>query len=370
VTALSVRGLVDRGWECTVVAPSYPAGAGGFADPETPERVVSIPSMPMPVYPDLRLSVPDYRTVKTTVDVFQPDVVHCATEFVIGGLGQLAAKAAGIPVVSSYHTDFGRYTAAYGVPWLAGGVNRYVSGFHRRNQLTLTPSAAARGDLLRMGVPRVEVWGCGVDTRLFAPTKRDDALRSRHAPDGAFLFLHVGRLAAEKNIHVLVDAFRIASEQLPAGSIRLVIAGAGPEEERLRAAAVPGLSFLGVLDRRKVLPGLYASADAFLFASLTETLGLVVLEAMASAVPVIATPAGGVGDHLRNLENGLSVPENAPAAMARAMVQLVHDNNLRQRLAAGARSTAVRLGWDAELDRLDSLYRDIIGIGTSTERVA
>src|SRR4029077_20110670 len=129
-------------------------------------------------------------------------------------------------------------------------------------------------------------------------------------------------------------------------AVRLIIAGSGPEEDELRAIAGPDVLFVGVLDRQRVLARLYASADAFLFSSLTETLGLVVLEAMASGIPVIATPAGGVADHLRDDENGIAVPAYDVDAMAKAIVGLTLDPARRKRLGEGARRTAVELDWE------------------------
>ena len=118
--------------------------------------------------------------------------------------------------------------------------------------------------------------------------------------------------------------------------------------------------FLGILDREVSLPRLYASADAFLFSSITETLGLVVLEAMASGLPVIATPAGGVADHLRDDENGIAFPAFDADAMAAAIVDLTMNVAHRRRLAEGARQTALALDWEAELDRLDASYRAVL----------
>jgi len=204
------------------------------------------------------------------------------------------------------------------------------------------------------------VWGRGVDTTAFAPERRSQSLRSAYGLENTVIFLHVGRLAAEKGVDRIVRAFARARESLPAGSARLIIAGAGPEEEALRVLAGSDVLFLGVLDRERALPRLYASADAFLFSSLTETLGLVVLEAMSSGLPVIATPAGGVADHLRDEINGMAVPPNDVDAMARAIVSLTLDAERRARLAAGARACARRLDWEAELDRLDASYRSIL----------
>jgi glycosyltransferase involved in cell wall biosynthesis len=211
-----------------------------------------------------------------------------------------------------------------------------------------------------LGVHAVEVWGRGVDIDAFSPVRRSQALRTAYGIDDSVVFLHVGRLAAEKGVERIVRAFNRARASLPAGAARLIVAGAGPEENALRTLAGPDAHFVGVLDRDRALPKLYASADVFLFSSLTETLGLVVLEAMAAGLPVVATPAGGVADHLRDEENGIAVPANDVDAMADAIVSLTMDVARRRRLAAGARLTALALDWESELDRLDASYRSVL----------
>jgi glycosyltransferase involved in cell wall biosynthesis len=142
--------------------------------------------------------------------------------------------------------------------------------------------------------------------------------------------------------------------------IRLVIAGTGPCEDELRAAAPAGVTFLGFLERRSRLPDLYANCDAFVFASVTETLGLVVLEAMASGLPVIAIPAGGVSDHLRDGRNGLACREGDVQGMALAMVRMATEWGLSRRLARGARHSVEKLSWNREIERLDRSYREVI----------
>jgi glycosyltransferase involved in cell wall biosynthesis len=369
VTAISVRGLLARNWECAVITPQYPTslenpfaheGLGGD------EIALSIPSIAMPTYPDIRLAAPDYRGVLDVVQQFKPDLIHAETEFVIGRMGQLAASARGIPLVTSYHTDFSKYVSAYGIPALRSAVAAYIARFHRRALRTYTPSGPARDDLRAMGVSEVEVWGRGVDITTFHASHRSlEMRRSLGIQDDDLLFVHVGRLAKEKSVHVILDAYRIAQAQLPGRGMHLVIAGAGPCESALRASAPPRTTFLGHLDRARALPMLYASSDVFLFSSLTETLGLVVLEAMASGLPVIAAPAGGVADHLRHEENGLAYPNADAAAMAAAMIRLASDPSLHQRLMHNARHTAEALTWEAELDRLDESYRDVIFGATS-----
>jgi phosphatidylinositol alpha 1,6-mannosyltransferase len=362
VTALSVSGLRERGWECRVVAPTYPEILPQGPLPWSKDAgLVEVPSVAFPPYPDIRLAAPALFRVSEAVERFEPDIVHSATEFMIGRLGQIAAKRAGVIRTSSYHTDFSRYTEAYGVPWLRSSVSRYIGRFHRRSTRVFTPSEPARDDLRAFGVSRVEVWGRGVDVGSFSPARRSRPLREAYGVDQAVVFLHVGRLAAEKGADQIVEGFLRARELLPAGAIRLMIAGAGPEESALRALGGNDVLFLGVLDRERSLPRLYASADAFLFASLTETLGLVVLEAMASGLPVIAPAAGGVADHLRDDVNGIVIPPRGIDAMATSIVNLTLDAQRRRRLGDGARRTALALDWESELDRLDNCYRGLLG---------
>jgi glycosyltransferase involved in cell wall biosynthesis len=160
-------------------------------------------------------------------------------------------------------------------------------------------------------------------------------------------------------VDFVVEAFRRASSLVPRGVVHLIIAGTGPCEAELKASAPPDVSFLGFLDRQTRLPDLYANCDAFAFASLTETLGLVVLEAMATGLPVIAAPVGGVQDHVRDGVNGLTYDPGDPSAMARGMALLASEFELTRRLARGARRTAEALSWDLELDRLDVSYREV-----------
>jgi phosphatidylinositol alpha 1,6-mannosyltransferase len=363
VTALSAGGLVRRGWECAVVGPRYPAAAhaawNGGGDGGTLDPTLSLPSVPVPGYPEIRLAVRGSGAVRRLIQRWRPDLIHCETEFTLGRMGQRGAAAAGLPLVSSYHTDFGRYAEAYGAPWLRRGVTRYLHRFHRRSARVYTPSTVTRGELLSLDLADVEVWGRGVDTGTFRPDRRTPELRRALGMDSRFTFLHVGRLAAEKRVDLVLEAFRRASEVVPRGVMQLIIAGTGPCEAALRAAAPPDVTFLGFLDRRTRLPELYANADAFAFASVTETLGLVVLEAMASGLPVLAAPEGGVRDHLRDCVNGLTYAAGDADAMARGMVMLASELELTRRLSRNARRTAEGLSWDRELDRLDASYREV-----------
>lgn len=364
VTALSVDGMSARGWECGVVAPAYPAA---WRNPFTHRggrgantQITTLPSAPMPSYPDIRLSAPLTGRITSAIRALRPDLIHAQTEFVIGRLGARAGRRLNIPVVTSYHTDFGKYVDAYGLSPLRGMVTRSLARFHERAARTYTPSEPSAQVLREMGIGHVEVWGRGVDTAVFSPTQRREAIRWELGIGNAFMFLHVGRLAAEKGVERILAAFDVAREKLAPRPVKLVIAGAGPRRDALRSGAPKDVLFLGHLDRTTALPALYATADAFVFASLTETLGLVILEAMASGTPVIAAPAGGVADHLVHEHNGLAYPGDDVAAFASAMARIARDQVLRVKLAAGALHTAQALSWESELDRLDASYRQVI----------
>jgi glycosyltransferase involved in cell wall biosynthesis len=322
---------------------------------------LDLTSFPLPGYSEVRLTLPVPAPVHRLVAEFRPDLVHCATEFTIGRMGQLAAARAGIPLVSSYHTDFSQYAEAYGKGWLRGTVSSYLKRFHQRSRRVYTPSTVSREDLRRLSVADVEVWGRGVDAQGFNPGRRSAGLRADLGLEGRYTFLYVGRLAPEKRPEQIIDAFRLAREMLPKDTIRLIMAGTGPREAELRAISPPGVSFIGFLDRHTLLPELYASCDAFVFASITETLGLVILEAMASGLPVIAAPAGGVRDHLRDGYNGLAYPAGSAYELGTAMARIAWDRGLTERLALGARRTAEDLTWDRELIRLDRSYREVCG---------
>ncbi len=373
VTALSVEGLTRLGWTCAVVAPRYPASdrlQWGSADTDPSGEsveVISVPSVPMPRYPEIRLALPGSSLVSRVVERFRPDLIHCTTEFGIGRVGQIAARRAGLPLVSSYHTDFGRYSKAYGMPWLRRSVSSYLARFHRRSRRVYTPSSVSRQEVLALGVSDVETWGRGVDVEMFHPGRRSQDMRAALGIGSRFTFLYVGRLAPEKSVEHVIEAFRLASAFMPRGTIHLVVAGSGPLEQEIRAAAPPGVTFLGFLERRSRLPDLYANCDAFVFASVTETLGLVLLEAMASGLPVVAAPAGGVRDHLRDGVNGLAYPEGDVGAMAQAMMRLAGGWALTRRLSRGARKTAEGLTWDREMERLDRSYREVCEAARSAQ---
>jgi glycosyltransferase involved in cell wall biosynthesis len=349
--------LARSGHAAAVVAPAYPD------DRERRPGELRVPSLPFPPYPAIRLSLPLRRRVARFLDAFEPHLVHVATEGPLGFLGRGWALRHGVPLVTSYHTDFPQYARHYGGGRLEPLVWRWLVWFHGPAVMTHTPGAAVRDQLVARGLSRAVVWGRGVDSRHFRPERRDaDWRRALGVRDEQAVVLHVGRLAPEKNLGLLIDAWRLAAPQL-GGRAQLVIAGEGPDGARLRAA-LPDARHIGFLDR-DALAALYASADVCVLPSRTETCGLVALEAMASGLPVIAADAGGFRESVRPGWNGFLTPIGDPAAMARHIVDLATDPVLRTQLAAGARATAVERDRRAEDDELLDQYRALAAIPQS-----
>lgn len=332
VSLLRTGGGGDH--EALLVVPRYPEGA---TSPDPQE--LRIPSAAFPLYPDIRMALPPFRRVAAFFDASPPDVVHVHTEGPLGLAGRRWALARGVPLVTSYHTNFPEYSRHYGVGFLEPLVWRWLRWFHGPARVTFTPGEAIRDDLIRRGLGQATLWGRGVDPHFFHPGRRDGSWRRWLAGgDDTAVVLHVGRLAHEKNLRVLIEAWRQARAALGMRAT-FVIAGEGPEARRLQSA-LPFVRMLGFLPRTD-LATLYASADVCVFPSHTETCGLVALEAMAAGVAVIAADAGGFRETIGRGTNGLLVPAHEPQGYATAIEALVNDPAARFALAAAARDRAL-----------------------------
>jgi glycosyltransferase involved in cell wall biosynthesis len=310
-----------------------------------------------PPYPDIRLSLPSFRPVARFFDRFQPDLLHVHTEGALGAAGRRYALRRGLPLVTSFHTNFPQYSRYYGVGLLAPAVWRWLEWFHRPARLTLTPGEAVRDELLRRGIARATVWGRAVDTAFFHPARRHPSWRRWLAgTDDTVIVLHVGRLAREKNLDVLIEAWNLAHRALGQHAT-FVVAGEGPMSRRIQSQ-LPFVRQLGFLPRED-LATLYASADVCVFSSLTETCGLVALEAMSSGVPVIAADAGGFRDSVRSGVTGFLVPPDDPRGYSAAIAQLVADSGKRFAFAAAAREHALSRDAAEEDAALLAAYADL-----------
>ena len=349
-----VEALGNAGHHPVVVAPAYPD-----TPPESRPDELRIPSVGFPPYPAIRLSLPALDRVARFLDTCRPDLVHVITEGPLGFVGRRYALEHRLPLVTSYHTHFPRYCRDYGVPTLEPAAWRYIRWFHGPARVVQTPGHEARSELVAHGVTQAVIWGNGVDTRRFHHAKRSEVLRRRLGiADHQTAVIHVGRLAAEKNLDVLIHAFTAARASLGERA-KFLIAGDGPLSERI-AARLPWALRFGFIPIER-LAELYAISDLCVLTSETETCGLVALEAMASGVPVIAADAGGFRDTVVHGVNGLRIASRDPSAFAAAIVRLAMEPASRRRLSTQARITAV--GRDSALEDVELLdqYRALLG---------
>ncbi|HEY7356981.1 MAG TPA: glycosyltransferase family 1 protein [Ktedonobacterales bacterium] len=329
-------------------APKRYAGASVFGTP----------GLPLPMYPELRILLPPPR-FKHLLGRFQPDIIHVADPMALGAAAIFWAQRLGIPVVSSYHTNLAAYCSYFHLGMLTEPTWTYRRFLHAQCAVTLCPSASTALQLEQRGFSRVQVWPRGVNGALFNPRQRAEAWRQHiSANPDAKLMLYVGRLSYEKNLDALLAAFEAIENDEP--DAHLVLVGDGPARQELEQALHGKRAhFTGYLSG-EALAEAYASADLFTFPSTTETFGQVVLEAMASGLPVVAFDAEGVRDQVRHHETGLLAPEGDIDAFTRNLRALLAQPERRATMRANARRAAEQRTWESVLNDLLRTYEQII----------
>ena len=348
------RHLASRGDNVQLIHPNY----GELA---TTSETVLVPSITLPFYKELHLPVPPFGKVHRAIDRFAPDIIHIATEATLGLSVLRHASRRQIPTVSSFHTNFDQYSHHYGVGWARGTIWRYLRWFHNLTAETYVPSRATIRDLEARGFEHLVLWPRGVDSTLFRPDRPGRA-RVREAlgfaPDTVVIG-YVSRIAVEKNVEYLAEALIQVRNERP--EVRFLFVGDGPARAEMEERMGPSAVFVGY-QSGETLADHYAAADLFAFASRTETFGNVVLEAMASGLPVVALREGGVGGIVKSGETGTLVdPEATPADFADALLPLVDDAGLRRRFSENARAHAVSQSWDEIMGGLRARYERILG---------
>jgi glycosyltransferase involved in cell wall biosynthesis len=358
-----LQHLEKRGWESLMFAPE------GAPESYSATPIIGYPAFRCPWYTDLRLCTPR-GSVGKELEAFRPDVIHVVSPLLLGAAALKRSRELGTPVLASYHTDIPGYMQHYGWGALREPSWALLRWLHNQADLNVCPSKSTRRELRTRGFKKVEIWGRGVDTSRFRPDRRSRALRSRLAdgdPD-APLAICVGRLAPEKKMHEL----RPMLDAIP--DLRLVIAGDGPARSDLEALfAGTNTHFTGYLGRDE-LADAYAAADMFVFPSDHETFGNVVLEAMASGLPVVCARNGGPVDHVRDGDNGFMFPPGDVAEMTGLVRRLLDDEDTRRTVARGALEYAESQSWDRILDELLAKYLRLSlaregEFGTEPERI-
>jgi glycosyltransferase involved in cell wall biosynthesis len=340
----TVAHLRERGHEVLLVRPRQQGERGPIRAGS--DTALLVFGMPIPMYKEARFGVPRPNALRRLFIEQRPDLIHVATEGLLGYVAVRTAVALAIPVTSDFRTRFDVYTRFYAPAVLTRVVNRYLRKFHNRCALTFCPTAELQRQLSADGFERVHVSARGVDCNVLSPLHRSEALRDTWQASGP-VALYVGRLAREKNLDLVISAYRAMKASQP--QLRLVIVGDGPMRAELKERQ-PDAIFAGML-RGAELYQHYASADVFLFPSLSETFGNVTLEALASGLAVLAYDSAAAGVHIKSGVNGLVVAPGDEGAFCAAAVRLAENALLRRRLSVAARQTAVQLDWSQILDR-------------------
>jgi len=337
-------GLRLRGHRVELVRPRQAEDAGPPAD-----DLMLCRGWPIPGYPGLQWGQSSMRKLLRRWQRQRPDVLYIATEGPLGLSALRAARRLGIAVVSGFHTNFAQYARQYGIGMISRILTHYLRWFHNRSNITLAPSVSQKMELERRGFERIELLSHGVDSQLFHPSKRSQALRETWGlTAGDVAVVHVGRLATEKNLGLLKTSFDALQNKYPQRTLKLIMVGDGPQRASLEQQ-MPDAIFCGT-QRGETLAAHYASGDMFLFPSLTETFGNVVLEALASGLGVVAYDEAAAAQHIRHGHNGALAMPGDEEAFIDAACWLLEDSETLRRVRLNARQHASRQGWAAIID--------------------
>lgn len=307
-----------------------------------------------PLYPEFRITPPT-KSIRAHLLRFQPDIIHALSPVSLGLAGLWYGHRLGIPIIASYHTDVAGYAEYYGLGFLRSLIWAVLRLIHNQADLNLCPSHTTRLELETQGIRRLGIWTRGVDTTRFTPEKYSPDWRwqlSGGEPE-KHLLLYVGRLSAEKRINWLREVL------IHIPNVRLAIVGDGPDRSHMESffAGLP-VVFTGYL-RGDDLAQAYASADIFTFPAANETLGNVVLEAMASGLAVVAANSGGPKDIIKNRENGILCSPESHKDFIGAIEWLLAEPEHMNRLRCLARSEALSRSWDFVFDALLDEYETL-----------
>jgi glycosyltransferase involved in cell wall biosynthesis len=329
-------------------------------------REVLVRGVPLPRYSGLRMGLPATRMLARLWEKDRPHIVHIVTEGPLGASALSAARRLGIPVSSDFHTNFHSYSKHYGFGLLEPLIAGYLRRFHNRAACTFVPTRELQRQLAGEGYRKLLVVARGVDTGLFSTASRSSEMRKGWgASEDDVVVIHVGRLAPEKNLPLVLAAFDGIQRRLP--SSRLVLVGDGPQRVELQQR-YPRHVFAG-MRRGADLAAHYASGDLFLFPSLTETFGNVTVEAMASGLAILAYDYAAAREHLVHGETGLLAPFDDADRFTRLAAELAVNNTLRTELGRNARLAAERIDWGEVVEEFVLALRGLADKGEASHAV-
>ena len=350
----TIEFLTKNGDEVIVFCPE------GCPDSYKGAKIVGVAAMPLPLYPELKLGLPG-PAVSDKLEEFKPDLVHVVNPAVLGLGGIWLAKTNNIPLIASYHTHLPKYLEHYGMGMLEPLLWELLKAAHNQALLNLCTSTAMVNELEDKGIQRTALWQRGVDTENFRPELRSEKMREKlfgNYQNTDSLLIYVGRLSAEKQI----ERIKPVLDNIPGACLALV--GDGPYRGQLeKIFENTKTNFIGYLSGEE-LASAYASGDIFLFPSSTETLGLVLLEAMAAGCPVIGANKGGIPDIINNGINGClynpDEKDNGERSLIEATKKILADKNKKETMRKEARKEAEQWDWNQATLQLQKYYAETL----------
>ena len=350
----TIDNLVQNGDEVLVFCPE------GCPKEYKGAKIIGVAAMPLPLYPELKLGLPG-PAVSDALEDFKPDLIHVVNPAVLGLGGIWLAKSNNIPLIASYHTHLPKYLEHYGMGMLEPLLWELLKAAHNQALLNLCTSTAMVEELESKGIKRTALWQRGVDTETFKPEFRNTKMRNKllgKYPDKNSLLIYVGRLSAEKQI----ERIKPVLEEIPDACLALV--GDGPYRNQLeKIFENTQTNFIGYLSGEE-LASAYASGDIFLFPSSTETLGLVLLEAMAAGCPVIGANKGGIPDIINDGVNGcLYDPDGVDegkSSLIEAIKKILKNNNKKENMRVEARKESEKWNWNQATLQLKKYYEETL----------
>lgn len=356
---LFTREFNERGHEVYIFGPDYP-----LIHYPKEDKVFRFASIPAPTIPEFCIPIPFSVQIGSTIRRINLEIIHVHSPFLLGRLGAYAARQYNLPLIFTFHTLYEQYVhylpvAQQTTKYLVQSIAR---DFCNRCDLVIAPSRLVENYLREIGVKaKVDVIPTGIDLEEFNNTDPRWLQTNYQVAPTDQVLLFVGRLAKEKNVIFLVESFYQVQQVIP--NTKLVIVGGGPQEEELRQLChklgiANKVILTGVLVRQQIVH-CYASADLFVFPSVTETQGLVIVEAKAAGLPVVAIRAFGAAEMVKDGEDGL-LTEHSQEQFVESIIRLLQDRELYEKMQRCARLNAAALSSAASAEKMLACYAQLL----------
>lgn len=318
--------------------------------------LTKIISFPLPLYPDYRVTIPNPK-LKRQLKKFDPDVLHITVPDLVGIFLMRFARKQGIPVLTSFHTDFPSYLKSYHLGIFYNLAWKISKWFYNKSRITLAPTEEIIEKLKSKGIKHAKLWSRGIHLDRYSIDFRSQSLRAQWGAKNKKVILYSGRFVKYKDLETFIEVYNLFKEHGP-GEVQFVLAGDGPTRDELERR-MPDALFPGYLEGEE-LSRVYASSDILLFPSTTETFGNVVLEALASGLPAVVSDVGGCKEVVRKSHAGLVAKANDPLDFYQKCKQLVEDETLYNEMQERGLKFAKKRSWNTINNRVIGHYLSLL----------